>query len=133
MSQPSSCSWGSSSPATSTSLWGSLSEGREARSAVTVQFLCPHCEKAVVRTLPLDPGSQRCDHCGKELPAFPGAESWEGSPLSSCLICSGERFYLQRDFNQRIGCAVAGIGALLSPFTYGLSLVVCLLLDLGLY
>ena len=100
---------------------------------MTVQFLCPHCEKAIVRPLPLDPGSWHCEHCAKDFTGSPEGESFEGTPLTRCAICGGERFYLQRDFNQRIGCAVAGIGALLSPFTYGLSLVVCLLLDLGLY
>ena len=100
---------------------------------MTVQFLCPGCEKPIVRSLPLEQGSWRCEHCSQEFPAFPQGESWKGTPISRCPICSGERFYLQRDFNQRIGCVVAGIGAVLSPFTYGLSLVVCLALDLGLY
>jgi hypothetical protein len=100
---------------------------------VTVQFLCPGCEKAVVRPLPLDQGPWHCEHCNGDFPGFPGGGSREIIPIGRCQICSGERFYLQRDFNQRIGCVVAGIGAILSPFTYGLSLVVCLLLDLGLY
>lgn len=100
---------------------------------MTVQFLCPGCEKSVVRSLPLEESSWRCEYCSHGFPVFPGRESWGMSPISRCQICAGERFYLQRDFNQRLGCAVAGIGALLSPFTYGVSLVVCLALDLGLY
>jgi len=100
---------------------------------MTIQFLCPGCERSGVLPLPLPPGPWRCPRCQNEVPTpFPGRVS-EGAPVTLCALCGGERFYTQRDFSQRIGCGVAALGAALSPFTYGLSLLVCLGIDLGLF
>ena len=101
---------------------------------MTVQFLCPRCERSMLQPLPPLCGVWECPQCGESRPfhlAVAGAGS--GDSLKQCVVCAGERFYSQRDFNQRIGCLVAGIGAALSPFTYGISLLVCLLIDGLLY
>jgi hypothetical protein len=75
----------------------------------------------------------KCRECHREFPTFfPGRIS-EGEPVSRCVVCGGGRFFVQRDFNQKVGCLVVGIGAALSPFTYGISLLVCLAVDLVLY
>ena len=100
---------------------------------MTVQFLCPGCEKERVQSLPIPAGTYRCPECLAELPSLPPGKLTEGGDLTRCVVCAGERFYSQRDFNQRLGCLVAGIGAALSPFTYGISLLICLAVDLGLY
>ena len=100
---------------------------------MTVQFLCPECEQGTLLRLPLGPGPWKCPGCGAGFEPHAQASLLAGGPLKRCTVCAGERFYTQRDFNQRIGCLVAGIGAALSPFTYGISLLVCLALDLGLY
>ena len=101
---------------------------------MTVQFHCPHCERLEKVPIPPSAGSWSCPGCGGEVPTF---EPWNlGGGTRSferCALCGGERFYTQRDFNQRIGCVIAGLGAALSPFTYGISLLVCLAIDLGLY
>ena len=100
---------------------------------MTVQFHCPKCERLEKVPIPLSVGSWSCPGCREEVPTFdPWILSKERS-FGRCFLCGGERFYTQRDFNQRIGCLVAGLGAALSPFTYGLSLLVCLGIDLGLY
>ena len=100
---------------------------------VTIQFLCPGCEQLAYLRLQSLPETWKCQACGKSLTPIAQPKVAEGGPLSRCVICAGERFYTQRDFNQRIGCLVAGIGAALSPFTYGISLLVCLVIDGGLY
>jgi ribosomal protein L37AE/L43A len=100
---------------------------------MTLQFLCPGCEQVAFLQLRSLPETWTCPKCGKALTPVPQAKLAEGGQLVRCAICAGERFYTQRDFNQRIGCLVAGIGAALSPFTYGISLLVCLALDGGLY
>jgi len=100
---------------------------------MTIQFLCPGCDQVAFLQLRQLPKTWQCSKCGKTLTPIPQAKLSEGRPLIRCVICAGERFYSQRDFNQRIGCLVAGIGAALSPFTYGISLLVCLALDAGLY
>jgi hypothetical protein len=100
---------------------------------MTLQFLCPGCEQVAFLPLPALPEAWQCPKCGKVLTPTPQTRLAEGVGLIRCAICAGERFYTQRDFNQRIGCLVAGIGAALSPFTYGISLLVCLAVDAGLY
>lgn len=50
-----------------------------------------------------------------------------------CALCGSEHFYRQKDFDQRIGCLIVAIGAALTPWTYGLSLAVCAVIDLLLY
>jgi hypothetical protein len=100
---------------------------------MTVQFLCPRCEQGGFLRLPVGSEAWKCPGCGSGLRS-PSQDNFDsGGALKRCAICAGERFYTQRDFNQRIGCVIAGIGAALSPFTYGISLLVCLGLDLGLY
>lgn len=54
-------------------------------------------------------------------------------PLEVCLACGSDKLYSQKDFNRRLGLAIVIVGAALSPWTYGLSLVACMALDYGLY
>src|SRR5262245_1034847 len=98
-----------------------------------VQFLCEGCEREMVIPISAAAGGSSCPACRRELSLFPADRVAEGGPLTRCVVCGGERFYTQRDFNQRLGCLIAGVGAVLSPFTYGISLLVCLAVDFGLY
>jgi hypothetical protein len=50
-----------------------------------------------------------------------------------CAVCSSARLYRQRDFNRFLGIVVVVVGAVLVPFTYGISLPVVFLIDLILY
>ena len=100
---------------------------------MTVQFHCPRCERLEKVPVPFPAGPWICPGCREEVSTFDPGKLAEGGFLKRCALCGGERFYTQRDFNQRVGCLVAGIGAALSPFTYGMSLLICLGIDLGLY
>jgi len=73
----------------------------------------------------------RCSHCGKEYndPSFWNAESG----LLYCVICRCRDLYIQKDFNRKVGVGIAVVGAILAPFTKLISLLVCALIDLGLY
>jgi len=100
---------------------------------MVVQFLCPACEQEMTVALPLAPGPWKCPKCLAESPTFFPGKIEAGEPLSHCVLCGGGRFFVQRDFNQKIGCLLVAAGAALSPFTYGISLAVCLAVDLLLY
>ena len=53
------------------------------------------------------------------------SESIAGQGLiDTCVVCGKDLFYLQKDFNRRLGCAILVVGAITSIFTYGLSLLV---------
>jgi len=53
--------------------------------------------------------------------------------FSICPVCGCGQFYRKKDFNQALGCSIILIGAILVPFTYGLSMLVFALLDYFLY
>jgi hypothetical protein len=69
-----------------------------------------------------------CESCGKSYGVLE-----EKKPVEFCVICRCRDLYVQKDFNRKVGCAIATIGALLAPFTKLISLFVCALIDLVLY
>ncbi len=74
-----------------------------------VQLVCPHCQKEWGRV----------DHVE--------------TIFDRCPICTCRQFYTDKDFNQIIGFAVMGVGIVLVPMTYGLSLPVFALVDWLIY
>ena len=53
--------------------------------------------------------------------------------IGTCLLCGCRHLYRQRDFNRALGCTLVAIGAVLVPWTYGLSLVLLAAIDLLLF
>ena len=53
--------------------------------------------------------------------------------FTKCPVCGCKDLYRKKDFNQAIGCIIILIGAVVVPWTYGLSLVVLSLVDYLLY
>jgi hypothetical protein len=53
--------------------------------------------------------------------------------LKDCPVCTRQDFYKQKDFNRKIGVALFILAAILSFWTYGLSLVALYLVDLFLF
>ena len=66
-----------------------------------------------------------CCSCSKEWGKIDAVEK----VFERCPICAGRQFYLQKDFNQSLGCLIMSIGIILVPWTYGLSLPVFALFD----
>ena len=99
------------------------------------EWRCPSCQRPSQQGLE---GSKllRCNHCDYQRPYPTEALDDAGvvrDPVEVCLACGHDRLFAQKDFNRRLGLVVVLIGGVLSPWTYGLSLVACLLLDYGLY
>ena len=90
--------------------------------------LCPDCKQYAS----MDPTVERkllCPKCQKTL-----AELGEGAEIfDRCPACAARQFYLMKDFNQFLGCAVMLIGIALVPLTYGISLPVFALIDWLIY
>ena len=99
-----------------------------------IQVFCPTCGVGNRLAPPFDSeGAPPCRGCSSPLPlARPEAGDPEAGP-TVCAVCGDDRFYIQKRFNQKLGCAIVGAGALLVPWTYGVSLAVCALVDLALY
>jgi hypothetical protein len=66
------------------------------------RFYCPSCLAAREHG-PADSGDFRCEKCGEAYSAsFEGAAP--GGPLERCAFCGNRAFFLQKDFDQRLGC-----------------------------
>ncbi len=77
-----------------------------------------------------------CAHCSHHRPMTPAGHNDAGEPLDPlevCLSCGSDKLFTQKDFNRKLGLLIVIIGAVLSPWTYGLSLVACMGIDYGLY
>ncbi len=53
--------------------------------------------------------------------------------FKKCPVCASKHLYRKKDFNQAVGCLIILIGAILVPWTYGISLLVLSLVDYLLY
>lgn len=100
-----------------------------------IEWRCPRCLKPSQQDLDGAAGLG-CPHCAYEQPLAACAGGEAGvlrDPLEGCAVCGYDRLYAQKDFNRKIGLAIVVVGAALSPWTYGASLLVCMGLDYGLY
>lgn len=70
-----------------------------------------------------------CPECSHELGEFQNTDD----PFDRCPLCPCRQFYLSKNFNQFLGCAIMAMGIILSFWTYGLSLPVFALIDWLLY
>lgn len=85
-------------------------------------------------TARLDPAAGSdlpCPGCGTSRPV--DLTAWRGDRIERCALCGCEHLYRQRDFNRALGCGLVALGAVLVPWTWGLSLVALSLVDLLLY
>ncbi len=100
-----------------------------------IEWRCPACLRPGQQEIQGRPGLH-CPHCGHRREYTPGTLRADGTvtdPLERCICCGYDRLFAQKDFNRKIGVAVVLVGAVLSPWTYGLSLLACMALDYGLY
>lgn len=97
-----------------------------------VQITCKGCGSSI-DVLPDHLASKvECDIC-KHVQEVHFTVEQEQGILTECPVCTRMDFYKQKDFNRKIGVALFVIAAILSIWTYGISLVVLYLLDLFLF
>ena len=93
---------------------------------------CPPCGRVIRLPRGGTPELISCPGCGESV-AAPGGPAISGSAPDRCHVCGSPHLYWQKEFNQKIGCLFVLAGALLVPWTYGLSLGVVALIDLVFY
>ena len=99
-----------------------------------IRTQCRGCGLPFPAVLDSETAELACPNCGQVRPV--SREGWTDGPdgqVETCPLCGCRHLYRQRDFNRALGCGLVVVGALLVPWTFGLSLAVCGLIDLWLY
>lgn len=94
----------------------------------TISRFCPECKK-YGRVILTDNMSVNCPHCQSQWAKVEKV----AAIIERCPVCTCRQFYTDKDFNQVLGFVIMGIGIVLVPKTYGLSLPVFALIDWIIY
>jgi len=94
----------------------------------TISRHCPSCKKyaSVVVTAHQE---VICPFCNTKW----GQTTELEKIFETCPVCQNSQFYVQKNFNQALGCLIMAVGIVLVPLTYGLSLPFFALVDWLLY
>ena len=101
----------------------------------SIEWRCPVCQKPSSQDIPAG-GQLDCENCDNVQPYAEGSAADDGTvsnPLDACVSCGYDRLFAQKDFNRKLGLVIVLIGAALSPWTYGLSLLAFMGFDYALY
>ncbi len=94
---------------------------------LSVTGRCPKCRTEI--TSEIKPAGQTaCPKCSAVWPAVDRETVFE-----SCPFCQCRQFYIQKQFNRLLGCAIILLGVLLVPITYSLSLPIVAIADWIMY
>ena len=85
----------------------------------TLALTCPGCRQNVRGELK-EGQILRCPDCSQKWGEVVSLDK----VFEKCPVCGCTQFYLQKDFNQALGCLVMLLGIVLVPLTYGLSMVI---------
>lgn len=97
-----------------------------------VQITCSNCGSGIEVLPDHNATKVSCDIC-QHVTDVKFTHEHEQGILKECPVCTRMDFYQQKDFNRKIGVMLFVIAAILSIWTYGLSLVVLYLMDLFLF
>jgi len=100
---------------------------------MTVEFVCENCQKDNEAALTKGMTSITCQHCQHSFPVQLSKSMQEGGKVDRCVVCDRIRFYVQKDFNPRLGIFIFALGVIFSYHTYLISLFVATLIDFILY
>ncbi len=97
-----------------------------------IQFTCKECHSSIEVVPSLNSNKIQCSVCLNIDEVNFNQEHLDGI-LKNCPSCNRMDFYKQKDFNRKIGVLLFIIAAILSIWTYGVSLIVLWLCDLFLF
>ncbi len=84
-----------------------------------VNFLCPLCSRENVYVTGEDPQDFTCEHCQSSVRLEVSESVQQRSVVDRCVLCCKDLFFVQKDFNRKLGCAIVLLGAVASVYTYG--------------
>ena len=74
-----------------------------------------------------------CEHCNSPVYLQVSESINRLGMIDQCALCGKQLFYIQKDFNRRLGCLIIALGAVTSFVTYGISLLAAAAIDWLLY
>ena len=107
-------------------------KGVSEEGVMTVHLTCPKCGSGIHVYPSQNSQKATCDICQHEV-NLSFNEDHEESILQDCPCCGRKDFYVQKDFNRKIGVVLFIIASILAIYTYGISLIVLWLFDLFLF
>jgi hypothetical protein len=87
---------------------------------MNVTLACPKCERAVRVELESDRADLACPACKSTIRVPSG--SIVGGRLEQCIVCRSRDIYARKDFPQRLGVLIVGLGFAASCVTWAYSL-----------
>jgi hypothetical protein len=86
----------------------------------SIHFKCKACEDEILLT-PSETDRVTCPHCKQSIEVSMNASILNRSLVTACVSCGHDAFYVQKDFNRRLGLAIvsAGIAASIYFFATG--------------
>lgn len=79
---------------------------------------CPKCDAGLPVRAAEAPAAITCGGCGRDISlSFSNAVRTDSS-VDCCPVCSGDVFYIRKDFDPKVGLTVVIIGALISAGFY---------------
>lgn len=100
---------------------------------MSVEFSCPNCDKDNFAELKNATDQVTCPGCGHVTDLTWSNSLQHGGKVDRCAVCDQIRFYVQKDFNPRLGIFIFILGVVFSYHTYFISLFVATLIDFILY
>ncbi|MFN2387702.1 MAG: hypothetical protein ABR576_15705 [Thermoanaerobaculia bacterium] len=79
------------------------------------RYYCPDCLAAREFTEPLTAADPGCARCGRAYPVRPDG-ALGGAGVERCVFCGNRAFFVQKDFDQRIGCLLMALSLGLAVF-----------------
>ncbi|MDE2888482.1 MAG: hypothetical protein OXR72_09705 [Gemmatimonadota bacterium] len=106
---------------------------------MTISFRCPECQ--AVNDIQASRTAATCQACGRNLPLDVSKEILNNNLVDVCPRCGKTDFYVQRDFNGKIGLGIAVLFALVGlvfvaldrPVYFYACLAAAAIVDLALY
>ncbi|HXH75539.1 MAG TPA: hypothetical protein VNJ08_11270 [Bacteriovoracaceae bacterium] len=99
---------------------------------MNIQITCGGCGSGIEMHPDLLASKVECHIC-KHVTELHFTPDHQQDNLKTCPVCTRQDFYKQKDFNRKIGVVLFVIAAILSIWTYGISLIVLFIVDLILF
>src|SRR5262245_59598587 len=79
---------------------------------------CPKCDASLPVAAAERPGAISCGRCGRTITLDISDAVAGDVNVDRCPVCSGQEFYIRKDFDPKLGLTVVIIGAVISAVFY---------------